>query len=87
MLCFLYSGTLPVFEFLESNINEIDLRELLPTVLRYRNANRDEYRARVIELLPSHLVVAYKYILNMAYDAKPDYQLIRLWLASSKGDE
>lgn len=49
--------------------------------------NQKEIRQQVTDLLPEGVQTAFKYIMSLKYEDKPNYNLIRLWLTSSKEDE
>jgi hypothetical protein len=59
----------------------------LQEVLKYRINNKEKCHDRVRDLLPSNLVPAFQYIIQLEHDSKPDYNLIKLWLASSEDEE
>lgn len=56
-------------------------------VLKYRVQHQEKCHNRVKELLPENLVPAFQYIVLLKHDTKPDYNLIKLWLASSEEEE
>jgi hypothetical protein len=87
ILCFLYCGAVPISEHINANINTIDKSEFLKQVFSYRVNNKALFRERMVELLPMNLVPAYQYIINLEHDAKPDYHLIKLWMATSEENE
>ena len=87
IICFLYTGTLPVIEFINRNIEAINMSQFLREVLKFRQRNKDRCHQRLMELLPNNFVPAFQYISNLPYDAKPDYNLIRLWFASNPNEE
>jgi hypothetical protein len=49
--------------------------------------HKEKFHERVKELLPENLRPAYQYIALLDYDSKPDYNLVKLWLASTKEEE
>jgi serine/threonine protein kinase len=87
ILCYLYTGTLPIIEFINADISNINMSQFLAEVLKYRVNNAEKCRSRIKQLLPENLVPAFQYVLNLKHDAKPDYNLIKLWMACSYEDE
>lgn len=49
--------------------------------------HQEKCHSRIKELLPENLVPAFQYIILLGHDTKPDYKLLKLWLASCKEDE
>lgn len=49
--------------------------------------NSEKCHARVKELLPENLIPAFQYIILLGHDTKPDYNLVKLWLASTQEEE
>jgi len=43
ILCFLYSGTLPITEWLNKNIEKIDMKNIFEEICKYRIENKKEY--------------------------------------------
>ena len=87
IVCFLFTGKLPVIEFINRNIDSINMSQFLKEVLKFRQRNKEKCHNRMRELLPENLVPAFQYVINLSYDAKPDYNLIRLWFASTPAEE
>jgi hypothetical protein len=87
ILCYLYTGTLPIIEFINADISNINMSQFLAEVLKYRVINVEKCQARIKQLLPENLLPAFHYVLNLSHDAKPDYNLIKLWMACSDEDE
>jgi hypothetical protein len=63
------------------------MSQFLNEVLRYRVHHQEKCHSRIKELLPENLVPAFQYIILLGHDTKPDYKLVKLWLASCKEDE
>jgi len=42
ILCFLYSGTLPIIEYINKNIDNFHMRQFLSKVLKYRRDKKEE---------------------------------------------
>lgn len=87
ILCYLYTGILPIIEFINQNIDNFNMSQFLTEVLRYRVHNSEKCHARVRELLPENLIPAFQYIILLGHDTKPDYNLVKLWLASTQEEE
>ena len=59
ILCYLYTGILPIIEFINSNIDHFNMSQFLNEALKYRVENMEKCHARVKELLPENLVPAF----------------------------
>ena len=87
ILCFLYSGTLPIIEWLNKNIERIHMKHIFEEICKYRIEKKKEYCEQVTNLLPPGFKQAFQYILLIDHKAKPDYNLIKLWFANNKSEE
>jgi hypothetical protein len=87
ILCYLYSAKIPTIEFVNQHINSFHMPSFLSEVLKFRVENKKECHERIIELLPENVRPAFQYIVQLKHDSKPDYGLIKLWLAYDRDDE
>ena len=87
MLCYLYKGTLPIIEFINQNIDSFKMADFLVEVLKFRLKHTPQCHQRRQELLPQSMAPAYRYIISLNYEAKPDYNLVKLQMACSEEDE
>ena len=53
VLCFLFSGTLPIIEWLNKNIERIHMKHIFEEICNYRIDHKKEYIEEVTNLLPS----------------------------------
>ena len=77
ILCYLYSGKLPIIEFINENIDDFHMSEFLNEVLKYRRENKSTCHARIKELLPGSMSAAFQYIISPTHEEKPNYNLIK----------
>ena len=52
ILCFLYSGTLPIIEFINANIENFHMSQFLKEVVKFRKDNKKECHTKITNLLP-----------------------------------
>lgn len=87
MICFLYTGTLPILEHINENLADINFNRFLDFVIKFRRSKKEKNYKKVCELLPKGLQTAYKYIMSLKHDDKPNYQLIKLWMSTDEEQE
>ena len=87
ILCYLHNGTLPVIKFINQNIENFHMSQFCSEVLQFRRENIEHCHKEINNLLPQSMKSAFKYIIQMKHEDKPDYNLIKLWLAFSEEDE
>ena len=81
ILCYLYRGILPIIEYINNNIDNFHMSRFLSKVLAYRSEHKAECHEKIKELLPESMKSAFQYIVMLKHEDKPDYNLIKLWLA------
>ena len=86
ILCYLYSGKLPIIEFINKNIDKFHMSEFLKEVLKYRKEKKQECHARILELLPDSIARAFNYIIQLDHKKKPDYNLIKWYMVFDEND-
>lgn len=59
ILCYLYNGTLPIIEFINSNIENFHMSQFLNEVLKYRKDNMQLCHSRIKNLLPMSMKAAF----------------------------
>jgi len=59
IFCYLYTGILPIIEFINQNIDSLNMSQFLNEVLRYRVHNQEKCHSRIKELLPENLIPAF----------------------------
>lgn len=87
ILCFLYRGTLPVIKYINTHFEEFEINNFLDQVIKYRRDKMKENQEQVKEQLPGSLKIAFSYITSLKYKDKPDYNLIKLYLAQDRDEE
>lgn len=87
LVCYLKSGTLPVVEYINANLDHIDISKFIDDVLEYRIKNFKESQEQIKELLGERLQSAYIYTTGLVYNQKPDYKLLKLLIAQTELDE
>jgi len=87
ILCFLLNGTLPIIEFINLNIDNFHMSKFLNKVLQYRIEKREECHVRIKDMLPMSMRNAFQYTMQLNHEDKPDYNLIKLWMAFDDQDE
>lgn len=87
ILCYLYKGMLPVVEFINENIDNFNMNQFLEKILAFRVENKHKCHQKVKEYLPQSLVPAFSYIMSLKFADRPDYNLIKLWMATDEEDE
>ena len=63
------------------------MSRFLAEVLNYRRENQRYCHERIKGQLKGSMRTAFTYILQLGHEEKPDYQLIKLYMASSDADE
>ena len=56
-------------------------------MLKFRREKQDYCHERIKKYLPQNIETAFQYILHLKHEEKPDYGILKLWLASSQDDE
>lgn len=87
ILCFLLRGTLPIIQYINENIEHFNMDRFLAKVLDHRKDKMEENEAEVKKLLPNNLRSAFAYICSLKHKEKPDYNMVKLWLAYNRQDE
>jgi hypothetical protein len=87
ILCFLFRGVLPISEFINSNIDNIHFSSLLPRVQKFRQDKKDHCHEQMKTLLPKSMSNAFNYIINMAYEEKPNYNLLKILCSFDEAGE
>lgn len=87
LLCFFYKGTLPVIDLLHTVMKYGKMDDFLKIYCRFRIENKDHCHQKVKSYLPGSMPTAFSYIQGMKHEEKPNYQLIKLWLAFNEKDE
>lgn len=91
ILCFLYQGTIPMVEYVHNQPDfegeEDEQIYLFNLLLRYRKDNKEEIHKKIKSLLPNGMRSAFSYIVSLSFNSEPDYNLIKLFFASSIEDE
>ena len=87
LLCYLYKGTLPIIEYINSNIDNFQTSQFLANVLQYRIDNKVMCHNRIKSLLPPSMATAFSYINQLKHEDKPNYNMIKLWFAFDEEDE
>ena len=59
IFCYLYTGILPIIEFINQNIDSLNMSQFLNEVLRYRVHHQEKCHSRIKELLPENLIPAF----------------------------
>jgi hypothetical protein len=83
LCCFLFNGKLPIHKVIKDHLRQIKIKNLFDFVQEYRKNNIDNYHISVKEMLPKRFQTAYCYITSLNYDSKPEYTLVKFWLASN----
>ena len=87
LICYLKSGTLPVVEYINANLDSIDINKFIDDVLQFRIKNSKECELQTKELLGEKLQSAYIYVTALLHNKKPDYKLLKLLMAQTEVDE
>lgn len=87
LICYLKSGTLPVVEYINANLDVIDINKFIDDVLQFRIKNFKECKDQTKELLGEKLQSAYIYVTELVHNQKPDYKLLKLLMAQTEADE
>ena len=87
VICFLHHGVLPVVKFINDNIDVFNMNQFLDKILEFRVQNKELCHQKIKETLPKQLVPAFTYILSLNHSDKPNYNLIKLWMATDEEDE
>lgn len=65
ILCYLYQGNLPVVQFINENIEDLNMSQFLEKILEFRNQHRDICHEKVKSYLPQHFAPAFAYIISL----------------------
>jgi hypothetical protein len=52
ILCFLFSGTLPIIEFINQNIDKFDMSLFMTEILKFRKEAKESNANKVKSMLP-----------------------------------
>ena len=81
LLCFLYTGSLPILDMLNGAIEDIIVGDFLKVFCKFRIENKELIHSLIKNKLPNSMATAFSYIQEMKFEEKPNYQLIKLWFA------
>lgn len=81
IMCYLLTGTLPVIEFINENIDKFDMDQFLNNILDYRVKNKQHCHDEIVKLLYGSMKSAFQYIISLKHEEKPNYELIKLYMA------
>ena len=87
LCCMLFKGKLPIFRFMEQNLNKVGVKQFMSEVIQFRQKNREWYYDQLKSMLPGHFQTAFLYIASMRHDQNPNYDLIKFWLTPSPDQE
>ena len=80
MLCFLLKGKLPVSEFMQQNIEKVQLADFLNQMIKFRVEKQKRNYDEVCAMLPSQMKNALEYLTRSLWEHRPNYDQIRLQL-------
>lgn len=87
ILSYLYKGKLPVLDFINQNIESIQMSQFKSKILSFREKYSKLCHTKIKESLPEQMSPAFTYIMTLNHTQKPDYNLIKLWIAADQQDE
>lgn len=81
LLCFLMKGTLPIIDFINQNIEGLDMGSFFDKVLEYRREKQLHCHTQIKAMLPGTIRTAFDYISSLSHTDKPDYNLVKLYFS------
>lgn len=87
LICFLMNGTLPIIDYINQNIEGLDMESFFDKVLEYRREKQLLCHTQIISMLPGTMRTAFQYISSLSHDSKPDYNLIKFYFTFDREDE
>lgn len=87
ILCYVYSGKIPIIEYLFNNYESIDDNDFVGHINRVRIKYYKDHTKWVKEHLPRSIKTCFEYCETLSFKDRPNYNLMKLYMSPTSEEE